>query len=79
MLKMNSSRNTSSNFLGSNNEMIWIRARKCDYTPQRLAEIKVSDSEANCGHKYYKCKFCNLSKRFGDKKLTRVCGEFNLH
>ena len=44
-----------------------------------MAEIKVSDSEANPSCMYYKCKFCNLFKWVEDKKLIRVGGEFNPH
>ena len=57
---MNFFRNTSSNSLGRNNEVVWIRAKRCNCTLQRLAKIRVSDSEANPGRMYYKCKFCNF-------------------
>ena len=33
---------------------------------------------ANLGLVYYKCKFFNLFKWTGDKKLIRVGGEFNI-
>ena len=79
MLKVNFFRNTSSNSHGSNNEVLWIRAKKCNCSPQRLAKIRVSDLEANSDRMYYKCKFCNFFKWVADKKLIRVGGEFKLH
>lgn len=53
---------SSSNSFGSYNEKVLIKARKCKCIPPRVAEVRVSNSEANTERMYYKCKFCNLCK-----------------
>ena len=58
---------------------MWIRARKCNCIPQRLAEVRISNLEANPGRMYYKYKFCNLFKWVSDSKMSRVGGECNIY
>ena len=60
--------------------MVWIRARKFNCIPQILAEVRVSDLEANPDRMYYKCKFYKLFKWVVDSKLIKVGREsFNIH